>query len=239
MEERELLIELEDVSIHTTGSNKRYYKNNIILSDVNLEIGAGELVYLIGKVGSGKSTLLKSLYAEYPISQGWGRVGDFELTSLRKRDIPMLRRSLGLVFQDFQLLPDRSVYENLKFFLKAIGWKNLSAINRRIDEVLTKTSLRGKAHHMPYQLSGGEQQRLAIGRALLNNQEIILADEPTANLDPRSSDEIMELFTEIVEMGCTVIIATHNIQIIEEYPGRVLLCKNSTINEIDIDTIIG
>ena len=235
--EREILIELENVTIRTASGNKRYYKNNTILSNVNLEVWEGELVYLIGKVGSGKSTLLKSLYAEYPISAGWGKIGDFELTSLRKKDIPMLRRSLGLVFQDFQLLPDRSVYENMKFFLKAIGWKNISAINRRIDETLTMIGLRHKAHNFPYQLSGGEQQRLAVGRAFLNRPNIILADEPTANLDPRCSSDIMELFSEISSMGCAVIIATHNIQLIEQFPGRILLCNNSTISDISIDDL--
>ncbi len=233
--EREILIELENVTIQASSGNKRYYKNNIILSNVNLEIYEGEMVYLVGKVGSGKSTLLKSLYAEYPISDGWGQVGEFELTSLRNKDIPMLRRSLGLVFQDFQLLPDRSVYENMKFFLKAIGWKNIGAINKRIDDTLSMISLRSKAHSLPYQLSGGEQQRIAIGRAFLNRPDIILADEPTANLDPRCSNDIMKLFAEISSMGCAVVIATHNIQLLEQFPGRVLLCDNSTITDISIE----
>lgn len=234
--EEEVLIYLEDVTIFAQEeNNRRYYKNNIILSDVNIEIFSGDLVYLIGKVGSGKSSLLKTLYAEYPLKKGYARVGDFELDNLKYKEIPNLRRSLGLVFQDFQLLPDRTVYENLKFFLRSIGWKNMSAINERIDRVLTMVNLRSKAMRYPYELSGGEQQRISIGRALLNNPEIIIADEPTGNLDPICSNEIMDIFEELARMGCAVVIATHNINIIENYPGRTFLLADQKIEEIDIE----
>ncbi|MFI3314701.1 MAG: ATP-binding cassette domain-containing protein [Rikenellaceae bacterium] len=232
----EVLIDLEGVTIFSSEGNLRhYYKNNIILSNIDLQIFSSELVYFIGKVGSGKSSLIKTLYAEYPLRQGRAQVGDFSLNKIRYRDISRLRRSLGLVFQDFQLLSDRSVYENLKFFLKAIGWKNTAAINERIDYVLSMVSLRSKAHRYTYQLSGGEQQRLAIARALLNNPNIILADEPTGNLDPICTAEIMEILSEIAASGCAVIIATHNLNVIEQFPGRVFLFDNQQVNEIDLN----
>ncbi|MEG1934895.1 MAG: ATP-binding cassette domain-containing protein, partial [Rikenellaceae bacterium] len=232
--DNEILIELEDVTIYAVDNNeRRYYKNNIILSKVNLQIFAGEMVYLIGKVGSGKSSLLKTLYAELPLVSGWGRVGDFDLSTLKDKEIPNLRRSLGLVFQDFQLLPDRSVYENLRFFLRSIGWKNIAAINERIAETLSLVSLRDKAQKLPYELSGGEQQRLAIGRAILNRPKIILADEPTGNLDPMCTTDIMQLFSDISSMGCAVVIATHNLSIIEQFPSRTMLLNEQNISDID------
>ncbi|MEG1634436.1 MAG: ATP-binding cassette domain-containing protein [Rikenellaceae bacterium] len=236
--DNEILIELEDVTIYAVDNNeRRYYKNNIILSKVNLQIFAGEMVYLIGKVGSGKSSLLKTLYAELPLVSGWGRVGDFDLSTLKDKEIPNLRRSLGLVFQDFQLLPDRSVYENLRFFLRSIGWKNIAAINERIAETLSLVSLRDKAQKLPYELSGGEQQRLAIGRAILNRPKIILADEPTGNLDPMCTTDIMQLFSDISSMGCAVVIATHNLSIIEQFPSRTMLLNEQNISDIDINNL--
>ncbi|MEG1648973.1 MAG: ATP-binding cassette domain-containing protein [Rikenellaceae bacterium] len=236
--DNEILIELEDVTIYAVDNNeRRYYKNNIILSKVNLQIFAGEMVYLIGKVGSGKSSLLKTLYAELPLVSGWGRVGDFDLSTLKDKQIPNLRRSLGLVFQDFQLLPDRSVYENLRFFLRSIGWKNIAAINERIAETLSLVSLRDKAQKLPYELSGGEQQRLAIGRAILNRPKIILADEPTGNLDPMCTTDIMQLFSDISSMGCAVVIATHNLSIIEQFPSRTMLLNEQNISDIDINNL--
>lgn len=236
--EQEILIEMENVTIYAVeNEHRRYYKNNIILSDVNLQLYAGEIVYLIGKVGSGKSSLLKTLYAELPLVSGWARVDDFDLSTIKEKNIPALRRSLGLVFQDFQLLPDRTVYENLRFFLRSIGWKNIGAINERIDETLKMVSLRNKAHKHPFELSGGEQQRLAIGRATLNRPRIILADEPTGNLDPMCTADIMQIFSEVASMGCAVVIATHNLSIIEQFPSRTLLLNDQTISDIDINTL--
>ena len=206
--------------------------DNIIMSNINLEIKSGELVYLIGRTGSGKSSLLKTLYAELPLAKGTGIVAGFQLEKIKNKQIPFLRRKLGIVFQDFQLLTDRNVNENLKFVLKATGWKNKIEIDRRIQEVLEKVGLAQKGYKMPNELSGGEQQRVVIARALLNNPEIILADEPTGNLDPDTSRDIMQILTKISATGRAVVIATHDYPLIKEFPGRVIKCDNNELVEV-------
>lgn len=205
---------------------------NVILTNTNLKIDSGELVYLIGKTGSGKSSLLKTLYAELPLEKGTGLVAGFQLEKMRRKQIPFLRRKLGIVFQDFQLLIDRNVHENLLFVLKATGWKNKAEIENRIQDVLNKVGLSQKGYKMPNELSGGEQQRVVIARALLNNPEIILADEPTGNLDPETSRGIMNLLIEISHNGRAVIIATHDYSLIKEFPGRVIRCEDSSLVEV-------
>lgn len=206
-----------------------YQKKTRVLSGVNLSISKGEFVYLIGKTGAGKSSLLRTLYADIPVRAGQAKVAGYNLAQLSKRDIPFLRRKLGIVFQDFQLLTDRSVYENLAFVLRATDWKNKADINRRIQEVLAMVGMETKAHKMPYQLSGGEQQRLSIARALLNNPEVILADEPTGNLDPDTSEEIMRLLVEISRGGCAVLVATHDFLIITKFPSHILVCEDGAV----------
>ena len=206
--------------------------DNIIMSNINLEIKSGELVYLIGRTGSGKSSLLKTLYAELPLAKGTGTVAGFQLEKIKNKQIPFLRRKLGIVFQDFQLLTDRNVNENLKFVLKATGWKNKIEIDRRIQEVLEKVGLAQKGYKMPNELSGGEQQRVVIARALLNNPEIILADEPTGNLDPDTSRGIMQILTKISATGRAVVIATHDYPLIKEFPGRVIKCDDCKLEEV-------
>ncbi len=206
--------------------------DNVIMSNINLEIKSGELVYLIGRTGSGKSSLLKTLYAELPLAKGTGAVAGFQLEKIKNKQIPFLRRKLGIVFQDFQLLTDRNVNENLKFVLKATGWKNKMEIDRRIQEVLEKVGLAQKGYKMPNELSGGEQQRVVIARALLNNPEIILADEPTGNLDPDTSRGIMQILTKISATGRAVVIATHDYPLIKEFPGRVIKCDNNELVEV-------
>lgn len=206
-----------------------YQKKTRVLSGVDLSISKGEFVYLIGKTGAGKSSLLRTLYADIPVRAGQARVAGYDLAQLPKRDIPFLRRKLGIVFQDFQLLTDRSVYGNLEFVLRATDWKNKAEISRRIQEVLTMVGMETKAHKMPYQLSGGEQQRLSIARALLNNPEVILADEPTGNLDPDTSEEIMRLLVEISRSGCAVLVATHDFLIITKFPSHILVCEDGKV----------
>jgi cell division transport system ATP-binding protein len=206
-------------------------QSNLVLNDVNLQIEQGEFVYLIGKVGSGKSSLLKTLYAEIPLSEGEGYVAGISLKNIKRRHMPDLRRKCGIVFQDFKLLPDRSVYENLKFVLKATGWKSKAAIEERIVNVLTKTGMETKGYKMPHQLSGGEQQRVVIARALLNSPDIIIADEPTGNIDPETSYQLIELLKDICASGKTVIVATHQYDLISKYPARVLLCENGILTE--------
>lgn len=202
-----------------------------VLKDVNLEVGEGEFVYLIGRSGSGKSSLLKTLYADLPAQDGDFRIADFKLNNLKRKDIPMLRRKIGIVFQDFQLLYDRNVEKNLSFVLKATGWEEDDAISRRIDEVLHLVGLQGKRKSMPHQLSGGEQQSVAIARALLNSPSVILADEPTGNLDPETTNDIMKLLMKIRDNGTTILMATHNYNLILKYPSRVISCANGTITE--------
>ena len=193
----------------------------------------------IGRVGSGKSSLLKTLYAELPLVEGAGWVAGFDLTKIRRKDVPYLRRRMGIVFQDYQLLTDRNVFQNLQFVLKATGWKNDMEIKNKIAEVLHEVGLINKEYKMPFQLSGGEQQRLAIARALLNNPKVILADEPTGNLDPAASDGVMNLFRSIADRGCAVIMSTHNIGNIQQYPSRTLRFNQGRIEEIDIVSILG
>lgn len=206
-----------------------YRKNILILNDMNLDIHAGELVYLIGRTGSGKTSLLKTLYAELPIEDGKAKIGDYDLRTIKAKDIPFLRRNLGIVFQDFQLLTDRTVSENLEFIMQATGWKQQDKILKRSVEVLTMVGLPTKGFKMPHELSGGEQQRVCIARALINNPAIILADEPTGNLDPETSAEIINLLHDINKTGTTVIIATHNHSMIGKFPGRIVMLDRGKI----------
>ena len=208
-----------------------------IFKNASLKIEKGEFLYLIGDTGSGKSSLLKALYGEIKIDIGNITVTNINLNDLHHRDIPKLRRKLGIVFQDFQLLTDRTVEKNLEFVLKATGWKNKTDIENKIDEVLNSVHLNEVKNKMPYQLSGGEQQRAAIARALLNHPEIILADEPTGNLDPKKSEKIIELLQEINQKGTTVLIATHDYLIIKKYPARTIQCVNQQIIEVDPQTL--
>lgn len=209
-----------------------YRKELAVLEDVNLSIGQGELVYLIGKVGSGKSTLLKSFYADMPIACGNAQVLGYDMTSLRRKDVPYLRRSIGFVFQDFQLLSDRNVYANLDFVLSATDWKDRNEKDERIETVLEAVGMSTKAYKMPHELSGGEQQRIAIARALLNDPKLILADEPTGNLDPETGDQIMKRLADIAAGGKTVVIATHNHAFLDRFPGRALQCLNKRLEAL-------
>lgn len=235
---RDKVIRLENVSIYHAGeatSPKRIInEGELILSDVDLEVARGEFVYLIGRVGSGKSTLLKTLYAEVPLLVGAGEIAGFDLHTLKRRDIPYLRRRIGIVFQDYQLLTDRNVFMNLYYVLKATGWKKEEEIRERIDKVLRMVKLEQKSYKMPFELSGGEQQRLVIARALLNDPEVLLADEPTGNLDPVTADGIMRIFREISERGCAVVMSTHNTALIENYPARAILFSKGHISEVDL-----
>lgn len=205
--------------------------DNVVLTQVDFEITSGEFIYLIGKTGSGKSSLLKTIYAELPLHKGEAAVAGFDLTKLKQKQVPYLRRKLGIVFQDFQLLTDRSVYENLMFVLKATGWKKKSDMEKRIQEVLDKVNLHYKEYKMPHELSGGEQQRVVIARALLNDPEIILADEPTGNLDPESSEGLLKLLMEISKNGRAVIVATHDYNLLNKFPARIVECKESKLIE--------
>ncbi|MBS4057212.1 MAG: ATP-binding cassette domain-containing protein [Bacteroidales bacterium] len=206
-----------------------FQKRNLVLSSVNLTIEKGEFVYLIGKTGSGKSSLLKTMYAELPVIDGMAFVAGYDLRSIKSSQVPFLRRKLGIVFQDFQLLEDRTVDENLAFVLKATGWKDKAKIEERINQVLEEVDLFTKGYKMPHQLSGGEQQRVAIARALLNKPGIILADEPTGNLDPETSNGIMKLLMSISEAGQAVLMATHNYNLIHKFPSRIIKCEEGTI----------
>ena len=238
MDKNKSVIELRGVSIyHTDGESKQLKKEDeLVLSDVNLSVNEGEMVYLIGRVGSGKSTLLKTLYAEVQLLVGEGRVVGMDLRRLKRSDIPYLRRRMGIVFQDYRLLDDRNVFYNLYDVMRATGWKNESDIRRRIDEVLNLVGLQTKAYKMPHELSGGEQQRLVIARALLNSPRLILADEPTGNLDPVTADGIMRLFREITAKGCAIVMSTHNTALIEQYPARTIMFSKGHISEIDLAT---
>ena len=221
---------MPDTIIKMTGGVIRQQKNTI-LKEVNIEIQNGEFVYLIGKVGSGKSSFLKTLYAELPLEYGSAEVAGYQLKKIKKSQIPLLRRKCGIVFQDFKLLTDRNVYKNLEFVLKATGWKNKKAIQERIDTVLTKVGMPDKKNQMPHQLSGGEQQRIVLARALLNAPPLLLADEPTGNIDPETSYRLIELLKEICDTGKTIIIATHQYDLIERYPGRVFCCEDGRLYE--------
>ena len=215
------IIEIKNASI--------FQQENLVLSNVNLTLNKGEFIYLIGRTGSGKSSLLKTLYGELPARDGIVRVAGYDLTQLKKKDIPYLRRKIGIVFQDFQLLFDRSVEKNLEFVLGATGWTEKAEISRRIDEVLAKVGLSDKRKVMPHQMSGGEQQGIAIARALLNDPDVILADEPTGNLDPDTTLEVMKLLRNISENGQAVLMATHNYTLMQKYPSRIANCKKGTV----------
>ena len=234
------VIDLKNVSVYLgDGSNKRSGENDLILSNVNLAVEEGELVYLIGRVGSGKSTLLKMMYAEVDMADGEAEVVGFDLRTLKRSEVPYLRRSMGIVFQDFQLLTDRDVFHNLYDVMRATGWSKEEDMRKRIDEVLSLVNLSHKSYKMPFELSGGEQQRLAIARALINNPRLILADEPTGNLDVRTADEIMEIFKQITQRGCAVVMSTHNISLIEQFPSRTILFSQGRIQEVDVRSVVG
>lgn len=221
---------MEEEVVNLEGVNV-YQKKNLILSAVNLHVGKNQFVYLIGKTGSGKSSLLKVLYGDIKITQGEGSVAGYNLVKLKNKDVPYLRRKLGIVFQDFQLMGDRTVKDNLLFVLRATGWEEKNKMNERINDVLNKVGLSTKGFKMPHELSGGEQQRLAIARALLNDPELILADEPSGNLDPETSNEIMNLFFELSKTSCSVIMATHNYSLIERYPSRIVKIEMGKVTE--------
>ncbi len=207
-------------------------RDQIIFKAVDLKISKGEFVYLIGKTGSGKSSLLKTLYGELPLNSGTGQVAGFNLMGLKERQIPSLRRKLGIVFQDFQLLNDRNVHENLRFVLKATGWNQEAQINQRIQEVLTRVGMSDKGQKLPYQMSGGEQQRIAIARALLNDPELIVADEPTGNLDPQTSMEVMNLLRELNQNGRSILMATHDYALLLKYPSKTIKCEGGAVFEV-------
>lgn len=217
----EKIIHLEGVSV--------FQRNVLVLSDVTFTLQKGEFVYLIGKTGSGKSSLLKTLYADLPVTQGVVQIGEMDMVALKRKQIPFLRRKLGIVFQDFQLLMDRTIFENLRFVLRATGWSDKDGIKNKIEDVLDKVGLKTKGFKMPHQLSGGEQQRVAIARALLNDPELILADEPTGNLDPETSEGIMQLLISLSRDGRTVLMATHNHALIQKYPSRILRCEGGKV----------
>ncbi len=217
------VIKLEGVDV--------YQQKHLVLSNVNLHINPGEFVFLIGQTGSGKSSLLKIIYGDLHISNGNGLVAGFDLKKLTEKDIPFLRRKLGIVFQDFQLLTDRTVEQNLEFVMKATGWKDQKLISERILDVLEKVGLRSKIKKMPHELSGGEQQRVVIARALLNDPELILADEPTGNLDPETSEEIVTLLKQISQSGTAVLMASHDYHIIRTFPSRIIKCEAGMVHE--------
>lgn len=209
-----------------------FQKKQCILNKVNLEVFPGDFVFLIGKTGTGKSSLIKTLYADLPLQEGQGRVAGYDLVKMKQKDIPYLRRKIGVVFQDFKLLPDRSIFENLRFVLHATGWKQKEEIKNKIDETLATVGLKEVLHKFPFELSGGEQQRVAIARALLNTPELIIADEPTGNLDPQTSLEIMEVFQKLHQGGMTVLMATHDYNMIVKFPGKILRCDEGTVYEV-------
>ena len=221
----DVIIDLSDCAI--------WHVDHLVLSNVNLSVRKGEFIYLVGRVGSGKSSLIKTLNAQIPLKEGTALVAGYNLSKLKKRDIPYLRRKIGIVFQDFQLLIDRSVNANLEFVLKATGWKNKQAIDTRIGEVLEKVGLGLKGFKMPHQLSGGEQQRVVIGRALLNDPDIILADEPTGNLDPETSEGILKLLTDISKTGRAVMVATHNYTLLKKFTAKTIKCEDGKLVEVN------
>lgn len=244
--DKETVVKLKDVAVYHADSplvtlNSRTYSSagEKVLANLNLQVLEGEFVYFIGRVGSGKSSLLKMLYAELPLLEGEGEVAGFDLGNLKSRHIPHLRRNIGMVFQDLLLLTDRDVYDNLLCTLKATGWKDKEAIKERISEVLALVGLENKEHKMPFELSGGERQRLVIARALLNSPKLILADEPTGNLDPVTADGIVRLFHSIAAQGTAVIMSTHNTSLIESYPARTILFSQGITREVDVNEFVG
>tara|TARA_B000000477_G_C6079570_1_gene222558 strand:+ start:135 stop:821 length:687 start_codon:yes stop_codon:yes gene_type:complete len=218
------VLKLENTSI--------FQDKNLILSEINIDVKKGEFVYLIGKTGSGKSSLLKTLYGDLKLNHGKGEIVGFNLETLKDKKIPFLRRKLGIVFQDFKLLNERTVYGNLKFVLQATGWKEREKINQKIEAVLTKVNMESKKDKFPFELSGGEQQRIAIARALLNDPELILADEPTGNLDPQTSMEVMEVLQDLNKKGNTIFMATHDYALILKYPSKTLRCEDKKVFEV-------
>lgn len=235
------VVNLRDVAIYHTDNpfgnhseKKLIQHGEMVLSEVNLSVKPGEFVYLIGRVGSGKSSLLKTLYAEMQLISGKGYIAGFDLRKLKRKEIPYLRRRIGIVFQDYQLLTDRNVFMNLYYVMKATGWRREQEIRERIDEVLRLVELGNKCYKMPFELSGGEQQRLVIARALLNDPKVVLADEPTGNLDPLTADGIMQLFQKIADRGCAIVMSTHNTALIENYPARAILFAQGKTREIDL-----
>jgi len=218
------VLELKNASI--------YQGDSLVLSNVNVEVNKGDFVYLIGKTGSGKSSFMKTLYGDLPLTEGEGHIVEYNLKTLKEKDIPFLRRKLGVVFQDFKLLTDRTVNENLLFVLKATGWKDKNEMNKRVEEVLAKVDMKTKGFKYPHELSGGEQQRIAIARALLNNPELILADEPTGNLDPQTSIEVMEVLQDINKNGNTILMATHDYALLLKYPSKTLKCDENQVFEV-------
>lgn len=207
-------------------------EKNTILTDVNFKVDVGEFVFLIGKTGTGKSSLLKLLYGDLPLHSGQGTIVGFDLNNLKDKEIPLLRRKLGVVFQDFKLLPDRTLFDNLSFVLKATGWKGKTKIKERVAEVLELVNVTSSDQKFPFELSGGEQQRVAIARALLNHPELIIADEPTGNLDPETSQEIMHLFRKLHKGGISIVMATHDYNMIVKFPGKIFQCDQGRLNEV-------
>ncbi|WP_438964253.1 cell division ATP-binding protein FtsE [Winogradskyella sp.] len=220
----ETVLQLKDATI--------YQGESMVLTNVNFEMQKGDFVYLIGKTGSGKSSFMKTLYGDLELTEGVGSVVDFNLRSMKEKDIPFLRRKLGIVFQDFKLLPDRTINGNLEFVLKATGWKEKDKIKDRIESVLDKVGMKTKGFKFPHELSGGEQQRIAIARALLNDPELILADEPTGNLDPQTSIEVMEVLQDINKNGNTILMATHDYALLLKYPSKTLKCDENKVFEV-------
>jgi cell division transport system ATP-binding protein len=223
------MLHLQNVSI--------FQDKVLVLSEVNLSLNKGDFVYLIGKTGSGKSSLMKTLYGELPLKEGEGTIVGFDLKDLKEKQIPFLRRKLGIVFQDFKLLLDRSVFDNLAFVLKATGWKDKAKIKAKIEEVLKKVAMQSMAYKMPFELSGGEQQRIAIARALLNDPDLILADEPTGNLDPKTSVEVMQVLQDINKSGKTILMATHDYALILKFPYKTLRCDGGKVFEVVQKTV--
>ena len=222
-----------DQHIFSIKNGEIYQKDVLILKDVNIHLDKGEFVYLIGRTGTGKSSILKTLYGELPLQKGEGQVAGFDLSKMGRKEIPFLRRKLGIVFQDFQLLSDRSINDNLKFVMRSTGWKNKVDIKKRIDEVLSLVGLDHIEDKMPHQISGGEQQRVSIARALINKPDFILADEPTGNLDPETSSEVMAVLMAIAKEGTSVLMATHDLSIMEKFPSRTMQVKEQTVVELN------